>query len=67
VTHTRCLTINIDLAAPACTVAGEMPGWVKEAVAGVEGVGEVTVNMVFVSPWTPERMSEEARLELNMF
>lgn len=59
--------IDMTLTAPACPVAGEMPGWVKEAVAKVEGVGEVTVNMVFDPPWTPERMSEEARLELNMF
>lgn len=59
--------IDMTLTAPACPVAGEMPGWVKEAVSRVEGVGEVTVNMVFDPPWTPERMSEEARLELNMF
>lgn len=59
--------IDMTLTAPACPVAGEMPGWVKEAVSRVEGIGEVTVNMVFDPPWTPERMSEEARLELNMF
>lgn len=59
--------IDMTLTAPACPVAGEMPGWVKEAVLRVEGIGEVTVNMVFDPPWTPERMSEEARLELNMF
>jgi metal-sulfur cluster biosynthetic enzyme len=44
-----------------------MPGWVKDAVMRVEGVGEVTVNMVFDPPWTQERMSDEAKLELNMF
>ena len=60
-------TIDMTLTAPACPVAGEMPGWVKDAVAKVPGIGEVTVNMVFDPPWTPERMSEEARLELNMF
>ena len=61
--------VNIDmtLTAPACPVAGEMPGWVKEAVLRVPGVGNVEVAMVFDPPWTPERMSEEARLELNMF
>ena len=59
--------IDMTLTAPACPVAGEMPGWVKEAVSRVEGIGQVTVNMVFDPPWTPERMSEEARLELNMF
>jgi metal-sulfur cluster biosynthetic enzyme len=57
----------MTLTAPACPVAGEMPGWVKEAVSRVPGVGAVEVNMVFDPPWTPERMSEEARLELNMF
>jgi len=61
------VTIDMTLTAPACPVAGEMPGWVKDAVARVPGVGEVTVNMVFDPPWTPERMSEEAKLELNMF
>ena len=61
------ITIDMTLTAPACPVAGEMPGWVKEAVQRVDGVREVTVNMVFDPPWTPERMSEEAKLELNMF
>jgi FeS assembly SUF system protein len=67
VADNKDVSIDMTLTAPACPVAGEMPGWVKEAVARVEGVGEVTVNMVFDPPWTPERMSEEARLELNMF
>ncbi|MDZ4740010.1 MAG: SUF system Fe-S cluster assembly protein [Alphaproteobacteria bacterium] len=61
------ITIDMTLTAPACPVAGEMPGWVKDAVARVPGVGAVTVNMVFDPPWTPARMSEEAKLELNMF
>ena len=61
------IEIDMTLTAPACPVAGEMPGWVKEAVSKVEGVGNVVVNMVFDPPWSPERMSEEARLELNMF
>lgn len=67
VADNKDVSIDMTLTAPACPVAGEMPGWVKDAVARVEGVGEVTVNMVFDPPWTPERMSEEARLELNMF
>lgn len=67
VSETHDVMIDMTLTAPACPVAGEMPGWVKEAVLRVEGVGEVTVTMVFDPPWTPERMSEEARLELNMF
>ncbi len=67
VADNKDITIDMTLTAPACPVAGEMPGWVKEAVLRVEGVGEVTVNMVFDPPWTPERMSDEAKLELNMF
>ena len=67
VADNKDITIDMTLTAPACPVAGEMPGWVKEAVQRVDGVGEVTVNMVFDPPWTPERMSEEAKLELNMF
>ena len=61
------VVIDMTLTAPACPVAGEMPGWVKEAVERIPGLGEVTVNMVFDPPWTPERMSDEAKLELNMF
>lgn len=67
VSDKKDITVDMTLTAPACPVAGEMPGWVKDAVAKVPGVGEVTVNMVFDPPWTPERMSEEAKLELNMF
>jgi FeS assembly SUF system protein len=67
VADNKDVSIDMTLTAPACPVAGEMPGWVKDAVARVPGVGEVTVNMVFDPPWTPERMSEAARLELNMF
>ena len=48
-------------------VAGEMPGMVQSALETVDGIGKVTVNMTFDPPWTPERMSEEAKLELNMF
>ena len=67
VADNKDITIDMTLTAPACPVAGEMPGWVKDAVSKVPGIGEVTVNMVFDPPWTPERMSEEAKLELNMF
>ena len=61
-------TVNIDmsLTAPGCPVAGEMPGQVARAVAGVPGTGEVTVRLVWDPPWTPERMSEDARLALGM-
>lgn len=67
ISQDKDVTIDMTLTAPGCPVAGEMPGWVKDAVAKVPGIRDVTVNMVFDPPWTPERMSEEAKLELNMF
>ncbi|MEC8515255.1 MAG: iron-sulfur cluster assembly protein, partial [Pseudomonadota bacterium] len=54
--------ITMSLTAPGCPVAGEMPGQVAEAVAAVAGVGEVTVELVWDPAWTPERMSEDAKL-----
>ena len=63
----RMVKIVMTLTAPGCPVAGEMPGWVENAVGAVEGVSGVVVEMTFDPPWTPDRMSEEARLELNMF
>ncbi len=63
----RSVAIDMTLTAPGCPVAGEMPGWVEDAVSAVPGVGPVTVNMVFDPPWTPDRMSEEARIALNWF
>jgi FeS assembly SUF system protein len=67
VADNKDVTIDMTLTAPGCPVAGEMPGMVKDALAVVPGIGEVAVNMVFDPPWTPDRMSEEAKLELNMF
>ncbi|ODT69156.1 MAG: SUF system Fe-S cluster assembly protein [Pelagibacterium sp. SCN 63-23] len=61
----RNLTIDMTLTAPGCPVAGEMPGWVENAARGVEGVQDVTVNMVFDPPWDATRMSEEAQVALN--
>lgn len=61
----RLLTVDMTLTAPGCPVAGEMPGWVEGAVRGIDGVEDVVVNMVFDPPWTPERMSDEAKLELG--
>lgn len=61
------VTVEMTLTAPGCPVAGEMPNMVRNALLGVPGVGEVTVNMTFDPPWTPDRMSDEAKLELNMF
>jgi FeS assembly SUF system protein len=67
VSDTKDIAVEMTLTAPNCPVAGEMPVMVKMALEKVEGAGEVTVNMTFDPPWTPDRMSEEAKLELNMF
>ena len=57
--------ITMSLTAPGCPVAGEMPGQVAEAVAQVESVGNVGVELVWDPAWTPERMSEDAKLALD--
>src|SRR5215469_6141037 len=67
VADNRDVAVDMTLTAPGCPVAGEMPVMVKTALEGVEGIGTVSVNMVFDPPWTPEKMSEEAKLELNMY
>lgn len=58
--------IEMTLTAPGCPVAGEMPGWVQAAALKVRGVTGAKVDLVFDPPWTPARMSDEAKLELNM-
>lgn len=63
----RTLKVDMTLTAPGCPVAGEMPLWVQDACAVVAGVRRVEVDMTFDPPWTMDRMSDEARLELNMF
>ncbi|MFS2318793.1 SUF system Fe-S cluster assembly protein [Maricaulis sp. D1M11] len=63
----RTLKVIMSLTAPGCPVAGEMPGWVQEAVQKVDGVERAEVELTFDPPWTPDRMSDEARLALNMF
>lgn len=63
----RNVGVVMTLTAPGCPVAGEMPGWVQNAVASVPGVGQVDVKLVFEPPWDMTRMSDEARLALNMF
>lgn len=63
----RNVAIDMTLTAPGCPVAGEMPGWVENAVASVQGVKEVKVNMVFDPPWDQSRMSDEARVALDMW
>jgi FeS assembly SUF system protein len=63
----RRVKIDMTLTAPGCPVAGEMPGWVQNAVAAVEGVQDVDVSMVFDPPWSPDRMSEEARVAVGWY
>jgi FeS assembly SUF system protein len=63
----RSVKIDMTLTAPGCPVAGEMPGWVQNAVGAVEGVSDVEVNMTFDPPWTPDRMSEEAQVAVGWY
>jgi FeS assembly SUF system protein len=63
----RNVAIAMTLTAPGCPVAGEMPKWVENAVNAVPGVSNTTVTMTFDPPWDMSRMSDEARLALNMF
>jgi FeS assembly SUF system protein len=63
----REVEIDMTLTAPGCPVAGEMPGWVENAVGSVPGVKAVKVNLVFDPPWDMSRMSDEARLAIGMF
>ncbi len=63
----RFITVDMTLTAPGCPVAGEMPGWVETAVLGVPGVSGCKVNMTFDPPWDQSRMSDEARVALDMW
>jgi FeS assembly SUF system protein len=63
----RQVVIDMTLTAPGCPVAAEMPGWVEDAVAAVPGIQNVKVNMVFDPPWDQSRMSDEARVALDMW
>lgn len=60
------VTVTMTLTTPNCPVAGSMPGEVETRVGTIPGVRHVEVNLVWDPPWTPERMSEAARLELGM-
>ena len=60
------VAVDMTLTSPACPVAESLPGDVEGAVRGVSGVGEVKIELVWDPPWTPDRMSEAARLELGM-
>ena len=63
----RAVEIDMTLTAPGCPVAGDMPGWVENAARSVPGLSDVKVNLIFDPLWEPSKMSDEAKLQLNMF
>jgi FeS assembly SUF system protein len=63
----RMVNIDMTLTTPNCPSAAELPMQVENAVAGVPGVREAKVNIVWDPPWDPSRMSDEARTTLNMW
>jgi len=67
VSDDRDVVVDMTLTAPGCPVAGEMPSWVQDAVMKVEGVRSCDVNLIFDPPWDSSKMSDEAKLALNMF
>jgi len=67
VSDDRAVAIDMTLTAPGCPVAGEMPDWVRDAVLAIPEVTGCKVDLVFEPPWDPSLMSDEAKLELNMF
>jgi len=67
VSDDKAVMVDMTLTAPGCPVAGEMPEWVRDACMQATGVTACTVNLVFDPPWDPSMMSDEAKLQLNMF
>ena len=63
----RAVDVTMTLTTPNCPAAGELPTQVENAVASVPGVGVVNINLVWEPAWSPDRMSDEARLVLNMW
>ncbi|MFZ4805679.1 MAG: SUF system Fe-S cluster assembly protein [Hyphomicrobiaceae bacterium] len=63
----RNVAVEMTLTAPGCPVAGEMPIWVENAVNSVPGINSTKVTLTFDPPWDKDRMSDEAKLALNMF
>ncbi len=61
----NAVQIKMSLTAPGCPVAGEMPGWVADAVEPIPGIKQVDVELVWEPPWGMDMMSDEARLELG--
>lgn len=67
VKETGNVDVTMTLTAPACPVAGSLPKEVADRIAAVSGVGEVDVKITWDPPWTPENMSEVAKVALDMF
>ena len=63
----RSVDIVMTLTTPNCPAAGELPTMVENAIASVPGIGAVNINLVWEPAWSPDRMSDEARLVLNMW
>jgi FeS assembly SUF system protein len=63
----RSVKVDMTLTAPGCPVAGEMPGWVENAVSTVAGISGVEVELTFDPPWSPDRMSEEAQIAVGWY
>lgn len=61
----RHVNVDMTLTAPGCPVAGEMPIWVENAILSVPGLSGATATVVFDPPWTPERMSDEAKVAIG--
>ena len=62
----NAVKIIMSLTAPGCPVAGEMPGWVADAVEPIAGVMQVDVDLTWEPPWDKERLSDVARLQLGL-
>ncbi len=65
VSDDKDVAIDMTLTAPGCPVAGEMPGWVEDAVRQIPEIRSVKVDLVFDPPWDASRMTDEAKLQLN--
>ena len=63
----RAVAVEMTLTTPNCPAAEELPTMVENAVASIPGVGKVDISIVWEPAWTPDRMSDEARLVLNMW
>ena len=63
--ESRHVSVDMTLTAPGCPVAGDMPVWVEDAIAAVPGISGAKATVVFDPPWSPERMSDEAKVAIG--